>query len=120
MPTRAPRICACGRVVAYGVKCACQMQRDKERKAAFDRTRPSASARGYDSKWREAREGFLAKHPTCACGAPATIVNHIIPHKGDKRLFWDRSNWEPMCKPCHDGPTQSKERRRAFQEEKTE
>lgn len=112
MPIRAPRICACGRVVASGVKCACQIKRDVERKAAFDRTRPSASARGYDSKWREARAGFLAKHPHCVrCGAPATIVNHRIPHKGDMKAFWDRSNWEPMCKPCHDGPTQSQERR---------
>ena len=112
MPKRAPRICACGRVVNAYVKCACQMQRDRERKARHDATRPSASARGYDSKWREAREGFLAKHPTCArCGAPATIVNHKIPHKRDKSLFWLRTNWEPMCKPCHDGPVQSQERR---------
>nr|WP_292832122.1 HNH endonuclease signature motif containing protein [Mesorhizobium sp.] len=21
------------------------------------------------------------------------------------RLFWDRSNWQPLCKPCHDRKT---------------
>jgi len=34
-------------------------------------------------------------HPTCVrCGAPATVVNHKIPHRGDMKLFWNRSNWE--------------------------
>lgn len=117
MPIRAPRICACGRVVASGVKCACQIKRDAERKAAFDRTRPTASTRGYDSKWREARAGFLAKHPHCVgvddngCGAPATIVDHIRPHRGDMKLFWDRSNWQPLCACCHNSRKQSQERR---------
>jgi 5-methylcytosine-specific restriction protein A len=32
----------------------------------------------------------------------ATVVDHIIPHKGDKRLFWDPSNWQPLCKLHHD------------------
>ncbi|WP_420331895.1 hypothetical protein [Oceanicaulis alexandrii] len=37
------------------------------------------------------------------------MVNHKIPHKGDKALFWDRDNWEPVCAPCHNGPIQSEE-----------
>lgn len=32
----------------------------------------------------------------------ATVVDHIVPHKGDKRLFWDSKNWQALCKPCHD------------------
>lgn len=35
----------------------------------------------------------------------ATVVDHIIPHKGDQYLFWDRSNWQPLCKLCHDRKT---------------
>jgi 5-methylcytosine-specific restriction protein A len=31
----------------------------------------------------------------------ATVVDHIIPHKGDKRLFWDIKNWQPLCASCH-------------------
>jgi hypothetical protein len=33
---------------------------------------------------------------------PATVVDHIIPHRGDQELFWDRSNWQPLCAPHHD------------------
>ena len=35
----------------------------------------------------------------------ATVVDHIIPHKGDQKLFWDTRNWQPLCKPCHDKKT---------------
>lgn len=35
----------------------------------------------------------------------ASIVDHIIPHKGDKQLFWDRDNWQPLCKKHHDRKT---------------
>ena len=30
------------------------------------------------------------------------MVDHITPHKGDKALFWQRANWQPLCKQCHD------------------
>jgi len=36
---------------------------------------------------------------------PATVVDHIIPHRGDERLFWDETNWQPLCKQCHDKKT---------------
>ena len=35
----------------------------------------------------------------------ATVVDHIVPHRGDQKLFWDESNWQPLCKPCHDKKT---------------
>nr|DAZ53348.1 MAG TPA: HNH endonuclease [Caudoviricetes sp.] len=35
----------------------------------------------------------------------ATVVDHITPHRGDPRLFWDEANWQPMCKQCHDRKT---------------
>jgi len=35
----------------------------------------------------------------------ATVVDHVIPHRGDEALFWDRSNWRPLCKRCHDQKT---------------
>ena len=56
---------------------------------------------------------FLKQHPLCAfCQAegkivPATVVDHIIPHRGDQRLFWDQTNWESLCKECHDKKTGS-------------
>lgn len=73
--------------------------------------RPGARARGYDSKWDRERAAFLAIHRRCArCPAPSTVVHHKIPHRGDRSLFWRRSNWEPVCQPCHDGPCQQEER----------
>jgi 5-methylcytosine-specific restriction protein A len=82
-----------------------------EVKRALDRQRPSAARRGYGPRWRRARAAFLAQHPLCAaCQAqgrvvPATVVDHVVPHRGDQKLFWDEGNWAPACKPCHDAKT---------------
>lgn len=102
MPIRPPRICTCGARVPSGELCACA----KRRKEEADKRRPNSNARGYDSRWQKARHEFLRLHPRCAqCPNPSTVVDHIIPHKGDKSLFWRRSNWQALCKPCHDSKT---------------
>lgn len=31
----------------------------------------------------------------------AEVVDHKIPHKGDMKLFWDESNWQPLCIRCN-------------------
>lgn len=73
--------------------------------------RGSAAFRGYDRKWQAARKAFLEKNPLCATCmragrlTPATVVDHIVPHRGDARLFWDEDNWQPLCKSCHDRKT---------------
>lgn len=71
--------------------------------------RKSAYERGYDSKWQKARKAYLAKHPLCVMclgqgrTTAATVVDHIVPHKGDNKLFWDfKNNVQSLCKPCHD------------------
>ena len=62
----------------------------------------------YGARWRTARLRWLAKHPLCEeCGRAGRlqageVVDHVQPHKGDKGLFWDRSNWQTLCKVCHD------------------
>lgn len=35
----------------------------------------------------------------------ATVVDHIKPHKGDMEVFWDLSNWQGLCEPCHNKKT---------------
>jgi 5-methylcytosine-specific restriction protein A len=35
----------------------------------------------------------------------ATEVDHKVPHRGDQDLFWDTSNWQSLCKPCHSAKT---------------
>lgn len=112
MPGKPPRICRCGKVVPAGDRCACTRERDRERKARHDANRPSASARGYGREWRAARAKFLALHPVCArCRAPATVVDHIVPHRGDPARFWDRSNWQSLCAPHHNASKQREEAR---------
>lgn len=41
---------------------------------------------------------------------PATVVDHVIPHEGDEVLFWDESNWQSLCKTCHDSAKQTLEK----------
>ena len=71
----------------------------------------SAGSRGYGRAWQKASRQFLAANPLCiSCMKEgryrkATVVDHIIPHRGDEALFWDRSNWQPLCKKCHDKKT---------------
>ena len=73
--------------------------------------RPNAYRRGYNSAWQKASKAYLIKHPYCAeclksdIHTPATVVDHIKPHKGNKDLFWDSSNWQALCKHCHDRKT---------------
>ncbi|MTH76325.1 HNH endonuclease signature motif containing protein [Paracoccus aestuariivivens] len=62
-------------------------------------------------RWRRESKLFLFRHPFCAdCGelgvdVLASEVDHIIPHRGDARLMWDRSNWQSLCKCCHSRKT---------------
>ena len=68
----------------------------------------SAGSRGYGKAWQKARREYLNAHPLCVeCQkegryVKATVVDHIIPHRGDQKLFWDRTNWQALCKKHHD------------------
>lgn len=106
MPFAAPHPCA-------SPGCPVLVGRGKSRCATHERKveveRGSAHERGYDSRWKKARERYLRQHPLCVpCGAegriePATVVDHIKAHKGDQVLFWDdENNWRSSCKPHHD------------------
>ena len=81
-----------------------------------DRDRGTAHQRGYDAEWKKHRDQFLLEHPLCVeCRRkgyvmPATVVDHIIPHKGDKDLFWNKSNWQPLCETHHNIKTASEDR----------
>lgn len=108
---RPPRLCTtCGKVHALADRCAGQIAQDRARKARHDLHRPNAGERGYGALWRKARAEFLRLFPWCTCGAPATTVDHKVPHRGDQRLFWDRNNWQPLCAHCHNSRKQRLER----------
>ncbi|KAA0579000.1 HNH endonuclease [Azospirillum sp. B21] len=78
----------------------------------YDARRGTARQRGYTKAWEKAAKAFLGRpqNRLCACGAPATRVDHRTPHKGDQRLFWDRSNWQPMCERCHNAKSMGPDR----------
>ena len=71
-------------------------------KPKTSRRQTNSNAAGYTYRWQQARKIFLMMHPLCVkCGEPATDVDHIVPHKGDMALFWNRDNWQPLCHHCH-------------------
>lgn len=81
-------------------------QKRRERWNRIEEQRLSANERGYTSAWVRARKQYLMEHPLCAmCGKPATDVDHIVPHRGDRQLFWNRNNWQSLCHECHSRKT---------------
>lgn len=68
------------------------------------------------------RQHQLAKHPYCQCpmhkgqdkSAIAAVVDHIDPHRGDRRKFFDARNVQSLTKRCHDSLKQEQERSGSF------
>lgn len=61
------------------------------------------------------RDRFTCQWPGCGrveADTAQLVADHIEPHRGDARLFWDRMNLQTLCKPCHDGPKARAEARR--------
>lgn len=73
--------------------------------------RGTTAERGYGYRWQQARAGYLNKHPLCVeCEKEgrvevATDLDHIVPHKGDMEKFWQRENWQGLCKRHHSEKT---------------
>lgn len=114
-PQKAKRPCLVNSCKDYATNQGyCDNHQDKIKKK--DRGRGTAHQRGYDAKWTKARDAFLDQHPLCVeCSKkdyinPATVVDHIIPHKGDKVLFWDETNWQPLCETHHNIKTATEDR----------
>lgn len=67
-----------------------------------------SAARLYRScQWVALRRQQLGALPFCAeCLRAgrytlASEVDHVVPHRNDERLFFDPSNLQSLCKPCH-------------------
>ena len=114
MPNAAPKPCkqfGCRALTTTGAYCA---DHAKVVKKQSEVKRESSTQRGYGYRWQQTSKGFLRSHPLCQCPdclegvkrlIAATVVDHIIPHKGDMTLFWNRDNWQAMSKACHDKKT---------------
>ena len=83
----------------------------KHRTQLQEKQRGSSTKRGYGRRWQKARRYYFNRHPLCVhCEAAgkitvATDLDHITPHKGNMQVFWDSSNWQGLCKPCHSKKT---------------
>lgn len=110
--TRACLVFGCPEPVASRGRCAKHARQvDVHRSLGADR---QAGRALYASKaWRDLRRAVLAFHPWCECPAcvagmlrnRATVVHHIKPHGGDRRLFFSPDNLLAMSKDCHDALT---------------
>lgn len=75
----------------------------------------NSSQRGYGYRWQQARERYLREYPLCVyceregMTTAASVVDHITPHQGNQELFWDQSNWQSLCAPCHSSVKQREE-----------
>ena len=83
----------------------------KLRQKQIDADRGTSNQRGYNYRWQKYRRSYLIEHPLCQrCLergriVEATVVDHIVPHRGGQELFWDSNNHQALCKKCHDEKT---------------
>ena len=70
----------------------------------------------YGRRWRKARQQFLYENPLCVMcrqegkTEAALEVDHIQKHNGSYELFYDESNWQPLCRVHHRGAKAKEER----------
>jgi 5-methylcytosine-specific restriction protein A len=105
MPVASPKPCAkrgCPSLVQRGAR-FCQDHTRVPR-----RTPRPEGAIVYGGRWQAESRAFLQLpgNAWCKeCGAMAREVDHIQPHRNEEALFWDQTNWQPLCKPCHSSKT---------------
>lgn len=108
----------CDEIAEAGCKRCGRHEREAEerRRAAGERAKQSdevkARSRLYKTaRWKKEARRFLNAHPICEdCGElgvvePSREVDHKARHMGDPKKFWDRSNWQALCKRCHSRKT---------------
>jgi 5-methylcytosine-specific restriction protein A len=101
MPAAAYHECRFPRCPNYAVHhgyCATHASSDSNR-----RNPEPGNLNPGNARFRRLRHFFLVKHPMCnACKRePATILDHVIPHRGISPLFWSQNNWQGLCVHCH-------------------
>lgn len=67
----------------------------------------------HTTEFKRKRKVFVETNPWCAmckklCNPPH--LDHIVPHRGDVRLFWLVSNWQTLCDVCHGKKTSNDNR----------
>lgn len=119
MPRKPPHACnrvGCSNTThtrfcdACGPKQAAKGRAHRERELEGNSLR---AKRLYRQKmtWRQMRARHVKRQPFCVECAKAGIrkpvdeVDHIVPHRGNTRLFFDPNNLQSLCKPHHSAKT---------------
>ena len=89
-----------------------------ERRRDADQRRGTAAERGYNATWQKKAAAFKRLYPLCGMrpnglppvmsrcfeqgiSTPAFQVDHVVPHRGDPRLFNDLGgNAQSLCQRC--------------------
>lgn len=121
-PCATPR---CSNLVERGHCPLHRKQKEKDRGSSFER--------GYDKAWSAYSLSFREAYPLCGMrpnnlppvmsqcyqagrptpvlgtthGRPNGVVDHVVPHRGDQRLFHDPNNHQSLCWQCHSRKTQA-------------
>lgn len=83
----------------------------------LERQYGSSTQRGYTYRWQQEAKAFLQRYPYCGmrpheqspvmsqCHTDGRItlaqqVDHVVPHRGNKQLFWNQANWQALCSSC--------------------
>lgn len=119
-----PNVCpGCGNPTVRGSRWCEKHQTDnadtrKERARAHDENAPWR--KWYDlAIWQKIKAAFAARYPERAlicqatengrpCGRPATVTDHIVPHRGNWELFVggkDYANLQGLCNRHHSQKT---------------
>ena len=114
LPLKPCRRSGCAELVRGGGYCPKhQIKADQVRRSVQPERRESAAYHNlyYSRRWRMLRAEQLIAEPFCReCGrrgirTRAEDIDHIKPHKGNKRLFFDPSNLQSLCHSCHSRKT---------------
>lgn len=68
----------------------------------------------HTARWRAKRKRQLQLEPLCAYClkrgevVPATVADHIVPHRGNAQLFW-YGRLQSLCATHHNGSKQTEE-----------
>lgn len=111
MPQRALKVCmypGCNQLTreAYCAEHAKMKRQESERN-----TNREAKPLYNSVRWQRLRHSHLFRNPLCVeCMkekqlTAATVVDHMIPHKGNPELFFDPDNLQSLCKRHHDMKT---------------
>lgn len=89
-----------------------KQEKEVDKRKEYDKQRRPSYHQWYSGRqWRVLRMHCLKCNPLCAiCKqhdklTPATVVDHIISHKGNVSMFFDTNNLQSLCKQCHDVKT---------------